>query len=162
MSRRERDREDLMAQATALVRRAEFDVPGQPENVIAGYRRDGALSIYFGADPCYHFDAALRLRRAFVNGFLYRTQGHTLARLQRTRTMSAVELFRHDLTDDERDAFCRECLERLQQFHAALQSGRRCVHEIPAGADLPRRVTRSLEQLLSTGVKLAPAIGGKR
>jgi len=61
-------------------------VPGEPENVIARFRADGSPSIYFGSDPVYHFDEAGRLRRAFVEEQLFRTQGDTLARLTRTRT----------------------------------------------------------------------------
>jgi hypothetical protein len=162
MARLETDREDLMAEATALIQRAEFDVPGQQAGVIAGYRRDGALSVYFGADPCYHFDRALRLRRAFVDGALYRTQGHTLARLQRSRTGQAVELVRRDLTELDRSAFCAHVADRLRALHAALQSGACCVQEVPPDAGLTVRLSESLDQLLGHPIVLAPAIRGKR
>jgi hypothetical protein len=162
MARHESDREDLMADATALVERAEFEVPDQPASVIAGYRRDGSLSIYFGADPCYHFDCQLRLRRAFVAGSLYRTQGHTLARLQRSRTEQSVELFRHDLSIPERDVWLRELAGRVQKLHTSLQRDARCAQEVPPGAGLPERLTASLEKLLRSPVALAPAIRGKR
>jgi hypothetical protein len=162
MARFESDREDLMAEATALTQRAEFDVPGQPASVIAGYRRDGALSIYFGADPCCHFDSELQLRRAFVDGALYRTQGHTLARLQRSRSGQAVELVRRDLTELERSAFCANVADRLRELHAALQSGACCVQEVPPDAGLTERLAQSLEQLLENPIALAPAIRGKR
>src|SRR5690606_34667698 len=127
-----------------------------------GYRRDGALSIYFGADPCYHFDRDLRLRRAFVDGALYRTQGHTLARLQRSRTGQTVELIRHDLTDAERDAFCGNVVERLKRLDTALMTSAHCVQEVPAGAGLQERLIESLEQLHSRPISLAPAIRGRR
>lgn len=162
MARLETDREDLMAEATALIHRAEFEVPGQQVSVIAGFRRDGALSIYFGADPCFHFDRQLRLRRAFVDGALYRTQGHTLARLQRTRTGQAVQLLRQDLTELERNAICDRVAERLQDLRTALQSGARCVQEIPPQTGLSRRLAESLDQLLQHAIALAPAIRGKR
>ncbi|MGH7129995.1 MAG: hypothetical protein ACREJB_15520, partial [Planctomycetaceae bacterium] len=83
-----------MREATALARRVEIVCPDETEPVIAGVREDGTLSVYFGADPAYHFDASGRLRRAFAAGCLYRTQGHTLARLLRRRTASVVELLR--------------------------------------------------------------------
>ena len=44
----EANREDLMREATALRRRAEFLVPSETETVVAGYRSDGSLSLYFG------------------------------------------------------------------------------------------------------------------
>ncbi|MEZ6044739.1 MAG: hypothetical protein R3C11_03990 [Planctomycetaceae bacterium] len=45
----------------------------------------GAAFLYLGPDPVYHFDAAGRLKRAYVEGLLYRTQESTLARLERLR-----------------------------------------------------------------------------
>jgi hypothetical protein len=74
MSRNESDREDLMAEATALRRRVQLQVPGEALSIIAGFRDEGRVSIYFGPDPVYHFDEQGRLRRAFVAGRLYRTQ----------------------------------------------------------------------------------------
>lgn len=162
MARLESDREDLIAEARALVQRAEFEVPEHPAGVVAGYRRDGALSIYFGADPCFHFDDQLRLRRAFVAGLLYRTQGHTLARLQRTRTGDSVELLRHDLDPAEREEWCTKLTERLRELQSWLQREARCVREVPPGAALASRLMGSLEQLLQAPIELAPAIRGKR
>jgi hypothetical protein len=161
MARLESDREDLMAEATALVQRAEFVVPGQTASVIAGYRRDGALSIYFGADPCCHFDDQLRLRRAFAAGSLYRTQGHTLAHLQRSRNGQSVDLLRHDLTPAELDELCSQFTDRLRELHTSLKRDARCVQEVPPGAGLPERLVASLEQLLQAPIALAPAIRGK-
>lgn len=162
MARLESDREDLMAEATALIQRAEFDIPGQPASVITGYRRDGSLSIYFGADPCYHFDSQLRLRRAFVGGALYRTQGHTLARMQRSRTGQSVELIRHDLSEVELEEWFRQLAGRLRELHASLQGAARCVQELPRDAGLGERLLVSLEQVLQAPIALAPAIRGKR
>ena len=77
MARTESHREDLMAEATALVRRAEFlDADGRSV-LVAGYRRDGSLSLYLGEDLVYHFDRDGRLKRGFVDGLLYRTQQTT-------------------------------------------------------------------------------------
>src|SRR5580765_5795621 len=105
MARREADREDLMAEASALRQRAELVLDGYAEPIVAGVRANGHLSVYFGDDPVYQFDAAGNLRRAFVGGDLYRTQGHTLARLNRTRTDLAVELGRRDLDPAELERF---------------------------------------------------------
>ena len=66
MARNEEDREDLMAEATALAERVELTVPQESDFVTAGFRRTGHLSLYFGQDPAYHFDEEGRLRRAAV------------------------------------------------------------------------------------------------
>ena len=80
MARIESDREDLIREATALQQRVEWAVPGEPEPVVTGFKRDGSLSVYFGQDPVYQFNPTGQLRRAYVEDFLFRTQGDTLAR----------------------------------------------------------------------------------
>ncbi|HEX3599001.1 MAG TPA: hypothetical protein VHU84_02590, partial [Lacipirellulaceae bacterium] len=77
MSREESQREDLIREATALVERIEisFDAsvsndPDSPQQVIIGFRANGALSIFFGEDPVYQFNSAGDLRRAYWNGQL--------------------------------------------------------------------------------------------
>jgi len=162
-NRLEVDREDLMREATALRQRAEFDVRGESESVIAGYRPNGSLSIYFGPDPCYHFDPDLRLRRAYVDGDLYRTQGTTLARLHRDRTSGTVDLQRHDLTPNERTQFMERVIERLSRFAASVEDLTvRCVQQIPKDGDTPRRISGDLKSLITQPLTLAPPIRGKK
>lgn len=145
MARHEADREDLMREATALRERVELDVPGEAESVVAGFRQDGRLSLYFGQDPAFHFDAQGGLRRAFCGGDLYRSQGSTLARLRRERTPQATDLVRHDLTPEELDAFQRQMRDRLEKLLAALQSGTvRILARFPPEADLLARLSEAV------------------
>ncbi len=160
--RLEVDREDLMREATALRERAEFRVPHEPETVIAGYRNSGSLSVYFGPDPCFHFDAAGGLRRAFVGGDLLRTQGQTLARLRRLRTGGTVELRRHDLSADELETFLRNARTRLTALLNGLQSADiKCLQEIPQDAHLAERLVSDLSQIVAGPLSLAPPIAGR-
>ncbi len=162
-NRLEVDREDLMREATALCQRAEFDVIGESESVMAGYRSNGSLSIYFGPDPCYHFDPDRRLRRAYVDGDLYRTQGTTLARLHRDRINGTVELQRHDLTPHELTQFIERVIERLSRFEASVEDLTvSCVQQIPNDGDTPRRVSRDLKSLITQPLTLAAQIRGKK
>ncbi|HEX6986957.1 MAG TPA: hypothetical protein VF170_16385, partial [Planctomycetaceae bacterium] len=134
MARHEADREDLLAEATALVRRAELALPGSPEPVVAGFRRDGGLSVYFGGDPAYHFDPAGRLKRAYRGGRLYRTQGETLAELTRDRTATETALLRRDLTPEETESFLTEMSVRLALLGAAVERGEaRVGRRVPDG-----------------------------
>ena len=126
MARHESDREDLMREATALVRRAELICPGETEPVIAGFRRDGRLALYFGPDPVFQFDPQHRLRRAYVAGFLYRTQGETLARLNRHRTQDQTLLVRHDLAPAELDTFRTAAKTSSRKIAKSLGPGRWC------------------------------------
>jgi hypothetical protein len=163
MARREADREDLMREAAALVRRVEWEVPAEPAPVVAGLRRDGSLSVYFGADPVFHFDANAGLRRAFVAGSLWRTQGDTLARLTRVRTSDRTELARHDLTGDELAAFRAEMLGRLEHLSQCLERRQsQVVRQIPSDAEVTTDIAAALRRALTSEVWLAPRIAGKR
>lgn len=164
MARYESDREDLMREATALRRRIELAVPEEPEPIVAGFRGDGALSLYFGPDPVYHFDAAGRLRRAYVDGRLYRTQGETLARLARVRQPTATELVRHDLTRSELAEFLARMRDRLDHLCRAIAGNEAEVSQrVPAEdeqmiADLRDR----LASVVPSDSPLAPRFKGKR
>ncbi|MBW3542745.1 MAG: hypothetical protein KY476_20980 [Planctomycetes bacterium] len=166
MSRTETDREDLLAEAVALVRRVELRVPGLPENLVAGFRSDGRLSVYFGGDPAYHFDAAGRLRRAFVDGELFRTQGTTLARLRRTRTPAVTELVRWDLPLGELKAFIErmrgQCELLLRATEPEASAPGAVLRRVPGDDHLLPELRRMLETILSTDEPLAPPIKGKR
>ena len=53
MARQESNREDLMQEATGLFRRVEWTVPFAHDPVVAGFKKNGAFSVYFGAEPVY-------------------------------------------------------------------------------------------------------------
>ncbi len=124
MARNESDREDLIREAQGLPDRAEWLVPGEPEPVVTGVKRNGSLCLYLGADPVYQFDPEGRLRRAYVDGYLYRTQGHTLARIHRERSAIETTLVRHDLDDSELSAFLQTMTTRLQTLSDVLAADR--------------------------------------
>lgn len=152
-----------MREATALKQRAEYRVPGESQPVVAGYRKDGSLSVYFGPDPCFHFDAAGRLRRAFSDGDLFRTQGSTLARLRRLRPGDSVELRRQDLSANECERFLEAARHRLTGLLSALSSGdAECLADHPDDVPLLERLREHLTQLVERPLTLAPAIRGKR
>jgi hypothetical protein len=154
-----------MREATALIRRVELTYPGRAknENVIAGFRKQGQLALYFGADPVFQFDDRHRLRRAYGEGFLYRTQGHTLARLTRERTAEETLLLRHDLNTDELDEFRKSAKQQLNELHQALLSEEvRVIAEIPIETGTLSDIEIALAEILRQGMPLAPAISGKR
>jgi hypothetical protein len=122
MARNEADREDLMREAVALTERVELSVPGFEELITIGFRSNGAMSIFVGQDPVYQFDPSGRLRRAFVDGFLFRSQHSGLARLERVRTESEVQLLRYDLPPAR--VFCFSAgHERHVESHLVATSG---------------------------------------
>jgi hypothetical protein len=146
MARHEADREDLMAEATALRERVELALPDEAEHTIAGFREGGRFSLYFGFDPVFHFDTDGALRRAFLGGDLYRSQAQTLARLTRTRAGSALNLVRHDLGAGELETFLATMRERLDRLLTALRSGAALVvQQIPAETELLPRLIAALD-----------------
>jgi hypothetical protein len=146
MAREEQDREDLMREATALVERIEFRV--EAKSVVVGFRRTGAGSIFFEADPAYHFNGAGELRRAFVDEVLYKSEGGRLIGLRRERTASEVALVSHALPATEAVRFLSDLQERLESLRTAIDD--HCatvVSQIPAEGLLTDRVTRWLATL---------------
>jgi hypothetical protein len=163
MAVHESDREDLMREAVALVRRIELQSPGEMESVICGFRSNGTLSVYFGPDPVYQFDAESRLRRAFVDGLLYRTQETTLAQLKRQRSKGVTELLRRDLSVDELNEFLKTMRLRLQQLLCALKSDEVVVlKQVPEDQPIVPELIDALGQIVNSEASLAPPIKGKR
>lgn len=162
MARREADREDLFAEAAALVERAELQTRGRPEPVTAGRRKTGGWSVYFGADPCFHFDEKGRLRRAFAQGRLYRTQGHTLAELQRLRTPDETQLRRRDLSPAELTSFLEQAHRRLAELLDAIRTdGIQLRRVVPVETPFLRNLEQALMQILHPALRLAPPVHGR-
>src|SRR5437867_13443850 len=105
MSRQESDREDLLREATALVERIELRLSQQPDSIVAGFRRDGSASFFFGQSPVYQFNSRCELRRAYVGGLLYKVDNGKLVEMRRERTANAVELRSRPLSSDESARF---------------------------------------------------------
>jgi recombinational DNA repair ATPase RecF len=157
MARNESDREDMIREATALRNRVEWKVPGESELVFAGVKAAGWLAIYFGPDPVYQFNEEGSLRRAFVDGFLYRSHGTTLARLKRTRRDDQTNLTRLDLTPEEVREFLERMDQRLSRLVDQLSSGTvEVVRQIET--DTPANFEELVRNAMRASVRLAPAI----
>ncbi len=134
MAREESPREDLMREATALVERIEllprrrFEFLPLPkgegfQTIVAGFRADGAMSVFFGEDPVYQFNAAGELRRAYCGKLLLKGVRGRLVSLQRVRSASEVQLVRHELTDVEQNDFLAALKNRLHRLAEMLAAG---------------------------------------
>ena len=133
--------------------------PANETSIIAGFRADGSLSVYFGADPYYQFDVQGRLRRAFVGDRLYRTQGDGLAALARERSNEATVLARHDLEPAELDRFRQSMRDRIDGLRQSLAAGReRVLRQVPEGTPILPRLADSLDTVLKADGALAPPI----
>lgn len=156
MARHEADREDLMREAVSLVRRVELCCPSQREPIVIGFRNNGNWSVYFGGDPVFHFDNQRRLRRAFVDGQLYRSQGKTLTRLTRQRSSEATRLLRHDLSSTELTDFWSCAAALLEQLLDAIRDKSvQVLQRIPSGWEFDGDLIGVLASLLSSPMRLS-------
>ncbi len=159
MARESADRDDLMAEAVTLLPRVEFVIRDPALEIVAGRRTDGRWSVFFGGDPVYHFDAQHRLRRAFVEGVLYRSQGTTLARLTRQESSAQTVLLRHDLADDELKIFWLTLRRHLQFIADAWSQWQILMRStIPPDAEYLPELVSAINHVLNTGGALSPAI----
>ena len=141
MAHREQEREDLLTEATALVERVELRVAAFSAPLVIGFRAQGAASVYFGAEPAYHFNSRGQLRRAHVLGLLYKAERGKLASLTRRRAAGEVQLIRRDLAADETERFLASLSADLMALGEALNQGRFArVGQRPEAGDVVGRV----------------------
>lgn len=146
MARQESDREDLLREAVGLVRRVELRVDGEPEPVTAGYRRNGALSLYFGADPVWQFNTAGELRRGYVAGKLLKADGGRLIEMTRERTADATQLVSRGLTESESQTVLSTAAQRIASLRDALAERRYDnVGQVPEGGDVVGELLTTLK-----------------
>jgi hypothetical protein len=149
MAREESPREDLLREAIALVERIELAPAGSAdgEHVVAGFRRDGGLSIYFGSDPAYHFNSRGELRRAFCGGLLIKAERGRLVSLDRNRQVDEVQLVRRPLADREQTEYIADLARRMDVFAQQCDSNEWVtVGRVPADTDVLGRVRDWLAQ----------------
>jgi hypothetical protein len=163
MARQEQDREDLMREAVALVDRVELSVDGSDQLVTIGFRSNSAMSIFFGQDPVYQFDPEGRLRRAFVDGLLYRSQHNTLAMLERKRTADQTLLLRRDLDPEKLVAFRETMQNSLEILQQNLNAGQfTIVRSIPVAADHILQIQSMIGIIRDASPWLSSAINRRR
>lgn len=161
MARIESDREDLLREATALVERAELQLPDHAQPIVIGFRRDGSGSLYCGGEPVFQFNTRRELRRAYWQGRLIKAEDGQLVALSRQRTSTAVELIRRQLTDEEEAGLLIACREWVERIIAAIAAGRIAVTgQVPADGAVLERIRQWLQELPSSiEVACRPNVG---
>jgi hypothetical protein len=147
MARDEQDRENLLAEATALVERVSLQIEGNTDVVLIGFRADDSASIYFGSEPVYQFTSDGRLRRALVDGLLFKAEHGRLVSLTCQRGANVVQLVRHELDERATRDFLADMRASLEALHHALCKGSVIVTgQVPEGTDLAARVRCWLDE----------------
>lgn len=138
-----------MREAVAMPQRAELNCSSIAESVICGLRPDGSLSLYFGPDPVYQFDSHGLLRRAYVAGYLFRSDGLTLAKLRRDRTESQTLLVRTDLDQQSLKEFQDTMNEIMYRLLQDLQTDQyRVLKAVPDADSVVPVVQAALERIM--------------
>jgi hypothetical protein len=161
MAREAHDREDLLAEARALVERVSLRIDNSDEEIVVGFRRDRGASFYLGADCVYQTNSAGQLRRAFVDDRMVKAERGRLVLLTRERTADAVALVRHSLDDAQQRTFLEAATNRLLALRDAMADPTcRIVGQVPADVDVAGRVRRWLNDLRGPlEVALSPRAG---
>jgi hypothetical protein len=148
MARQEQDREDLLREATALVERIELRVDGFPEPIVAGFRRSGEGSVYFGADPVFQFNVAGELRRAYMDGRLVKAERGQLVFLRRERAEGQSFLVREAVGAAAGAAKLRAVADQLRLLQERLSTRQfQLVGQVPAEGDVLSRLRQWLAGL---------------
>jgi hypothetical protein len=163
MARISQEREDFLRDARALVPRIQFrwrQSDGESEQtLVAGFRGD-ALSLYFGDDPAYHFNANGELRRAFVADRLVKSVRGELVAMCRDRSADEVVLQSQQLAEGEKAEFLDALAGKLGNVAAAVSAGSLVIDgQVPGNGDGLPRLAAWLERHPRPTVAASPRVG---
>ena len=145
MAKIEREREDLIRDATAYVARCELRAPNEREPVFVGFRSNGCVSFYFGEEAVYQFNASGALRRAHCGDALWKAEDGKLVAMTRERTAGETRLVRREPPADEVEHFLQTMAMRLTKLRGALEDGTaELIRSVPEGIDVARRASEWL------------------
>jgi hypothetical protein len=155
MARDEYDRENLLRDATAYVRRVEFrDAEGR--EVFVGFRTSGGASVYLDQDPVYHFTSEGELRRAYVAGELIKSVRGQLVAMHRERTPGEVQLISRPLDEVTSKALLVTMEAQLTLLADSLRNHQLTnVGRVPEDADVAGEVLAWLGVLLAKELVIA-------
>lgn len=121
MALRQQDREDLLQSGRAMPRRAEIEINGI--TLLVGFRGDGQVSLYCGADPVFQFNRQSQLRRVFFGGRRIAAEDGRLHELQQDRRGGKVRFGRR-VIDEALSEAVRAALKRwLSDLRQAVDRG---------------------------------------
>ena len=124
MAKQKQDKEDILREATALVNRVELKLGGEGEpddSVFVGFRRDGAVSFFFGAEPVYQFNTQHAFRRGYYQNTMLKAEQGKLVQLTRSREGEQLVLLRREFDNQQTEEFCEEMRHNLLNLLSVLR-----------------------------------------
>jgi hypothetical protein len=157
MARIEADREDLFAEARALVRRLELR--WRDRNVVIGVRGAGDWSVYLSPDCVAGFNREGCLRRAYMDGSLYRAEsGRRLTMLRRVREADRSVLLAAPLEEEATQALLAHWAAELRALSDDWSTARALVQRWSPEEDreaVEGEVERWLRERVAAGLRIA-------
>jgi hypothetical protein len=143
MARHSETRESLLRDARALSPRVLLRLrlrDGEVE-LFSGFR-GASLSLYFGDDPVYHFNANGELRRAHVHDELIKTERRQLIFMRRQQREGETALVRQPDDDAAKQSFLANMQRHLDGLRSAIAAKQYEVigEEPSSGEALPRLI----------------------
>ena len=115
----------MLREATALVNRIELRIAPTSEAkepVVVGFRRDGSISFYFGADPVYQFNVEHAFRRGYFQGTLLKAENGRIVQLTQSRDGGQLVFLRHEFDASATNDYLERMKRDLIEFKRACQS----------------------------------------
>ncbi len=162
MARDSQDRENLLRDATAMKSRVQIEVTHgkRTVEVFAGFRSQGAASLYFDQDPVYHFNSAGQLRRAFVDDRLIKAEKGRLVAWLPQRSESEVAMLRQPMSDSEQESICAKIKKQFGELRRAIATGGYVlVGQVAEKEDVVERLADFLEAIEKVVVAASPHVG---
>jgi hypothetical protein len=150
----------MLRDAHALSPRAEIQWRhgDEPSTAFIGFRGD-SLSVYFGEDPVFHFNAQGQLRRAFVGNELIKADHGRLVALARERSESHVALISRQLDAAAEAQVIAELERQLHALRASLAAGDVSVRgQFPPDGDAIQRLRRWFEAHAAVSIAESPRV----
>ena len=133
---------------------------GPNDPIVIGFRSTGALSVFFGGDTAYHFNSDRELRRAYVEGLLFKSEEGQLVSLKRIRQNNEVQLIRRELSPVSQAAFLATLRATLANLAQQIDQGElTVVGQLPAEADVVSRALKWLKDELPIAIAQSPHAG---
>lgn len=154
------DREDLLRDARNLSPRVQLRaaIGGRDTAVFAGFRGE-SLSLYFGPEPVFHFNAAGELRRAFLAGRIVKAEAGRLFAMERVLGENQVELRTSAVATHEHQTVFADLAARLADLRTAFASGEVVIEgKEPPDGDAVERLKGWLERHATLMVAASPRV----
>ena len=126
MSKQQQNKEDILREATALVNRIEIKFSEKAvseESVFVGFRRDGAVSFFFGAEPVYQFNTRHEFRRGYCKGAMLKAAKGKISQLTRVREGDQLVLLSRDYSGKQTAEFLEEMKHALLLLYKGIKGG---------------------------------------